>query len=265
VSEQQLFSLQEHLKLFGVTSISNLLLDAYHALAIQDNELILLLQLSRLIEDQEKHVDLLVYFEERMGIHRYSVRGILQRLRSRGLVYLPINLQDCTPSEAMLHPLYKKLLNWSDTPPQERAKEKEKPPEEEVVVLFEHLFRDINEVEYQRLRDWIVVDGWPPEVVKEALSIAALSRNLNFRYIDRILFNWQARGCRTLDDVHALEAKRNQEKEAALNQEKEVPVHRPASRRRSSAKAPGAFQVGTVGKVQETPEERRQRFARLEK
>lgn len=57
--------------------------------------------------------------------------------------------------------------------------------------------------EYEQLRQWLT--EWPPDIVGEALRMAALAGKRQFRYIDRILLNWSKANVRTLDDIHTRE------------------------------------------------------------
>jgi DNA replication protein len=44
-------------------------------------------------------------------------------------------------------------------------------------------------------------DDHQPEIIKSALRESVISGKLNFRYIDRILFEWKKNGIKTLEQA----------------------------------------------------------------
>ena len=53
------------------------------------------------------------------------------------------------------------------------------------------------------INTWLDRDGCSEELVKAALKEAVLSGKLNFRYIDRILFEWQRNNIHTPKEAQA--------------------------------------------------------------
>ena len=56
-------------------------------------------------------------------------------------------------------------------------------------------------MECESLAMWIDEDGQSPDIIKAALSESVISDKLNFRYIDRILFDWKKNGIETLEQA----------------------------------------------------------------
>ena len=48
---------------------------------------------------------------------------------------------------------------------------------------------------------WLDEDQHSPEIIKAALKEAVISGKLNFRYIDRILFEWKKNGIKTVEQA----------------------------------------------------------------
>jgi DNA replication protein len=66
--------------------------------------------------------------------------------------------------------------------------------------------------ECESLAIWIDQDDYDPVIIKAALREAVMSGKLNFRYIDRILFEWKKNGIRTIDQArnHAKKFRQHQ-------------------------------------------------------
>ena len=218
MSENAAHFLRQHLQQFGVTMLPNLLLDAYKDLNIDEKELVLLLHLLRCDMAPEPVTHAVSdYLMDMLGRSRSEVAFLLRRLHGKGILHCNRDPGTLTPHDVSLQPLYVKLLLWSDTPPAGR-KHQIASPFEELVRLFENVFSNISEIEYERLTAWVEEDHWPIDVVKEALRIAVLNRKLTFRYIDRILLNWQRNNYRTLEEVLAAN-KAFDESRAAIQEE----------------------------------------------
>lgn len=70
---------------------------------------------------------------------------------------------------------------------------------ESLYAVFEKEFgRPLSPFEGETLTMWLDEDKHEPELVKAALREAVISGKLNFRYIDRILFDWKKHGVKTL-------------------------------------------------------------------
>lgn len=66
------------------------------------------------------------------------------------------------------------------------------------VQLFEEEFgRPLSGLECEQIRQWLDRDGHPEWMINEALREAVLANKFSFKYIDRILFDWQRNRIRT--------------------------------------------------------------------
>jgi DNA replication protein len=72
------------------------------------------------------------------------------------------------------------------------------------VTLFEEEFgRPLSGLECDQIRQWLDVDGHPEWMLTEALREAVLTNKYSFKYIDRILFDWQRNRIRTKQELDA--------------------------------------------------------------
>ena len=75
-------------------------------------------------------------------------------------------------------------------------------PLQELVIQFEIEFgRLLSPIEKQEIAAWLNIDHYNPEIVKLALREAILAQVYNFKYVDRILLNWQRHGLTTTDQI----------------------------------------------------------------
>ncbi len=67
---------------------------------------------------------------------------------------------------------------------------------------FEEEFaRPLSPIEAETLSMWLDQDHHSPALIMAALREAVVSAKLNFRYIDRILFEWKRNGVKSLDQA----------------------------------------------------------------
>ena len=89
-------------------------------------------------------------------------------------------------------------------------------------IFQKELVRSLSPTEYEYINNWLE-KGLSENLIVGALKEAVLSGVKNFRYIDRVLFDWQAKGYRSMNDVEASKRKiKNISKEIpASNDDKE--------------------------------------------
>lgn len=83
-------------------------------------------------------------------------------------------------------------------------------------IFQKELVRSLSPIEYEYINNWLE-KSIPEDLIIGALKDAVLSGVKNFRYIDRVLFDWQAKGYRSMNDVEASKRK-------IKNISKEIPV-----------------------------------------
>lgn len=85
--------------------------------------------------------------------------------------------------------------------------EDDKPEEDNIYSVFEvELGRTLSPIEYELLNSWTT--KYDRKIIIEALREAVICNVKNFRYIDRILFEWEKKG---INSVDKLEKNRNKQ------------------------------------------------------
>ncbi len=88
-----------------------------------------------------------------------------------------------------------------------------KAEEKNIFELFESEFaRPLTPMEYELINAWIE-SGIKEELIKEALKEATYNGVNNFRYIDKILYEWGKKGYKTIDDINKNKTKKEEKNE----------------------------------------------------
>ena len=88
-----------------------------------------------------------------------------------------------------------------------------KASEENIFELFETEFaRPLSPMEYEFINAWIN-SGMNEDIIKESLKEATYNGVKNLRYIDKIIYEWNKRGYKTVEDVINNRFKKEEKKE----------------------------------------------------
>lgn len=83
---------------------------------------------------------------------------------------------------------------------------------EDIFKVFEReLGRTISSMELELINGWLS-SGTPEEIILGALREAVYNGANSFRYIDTIIYNWEKKGFKTMDDVKKYMRTRREEK-----------------------------------------------------
>ncbi len=202
----------------GQTSISNLLLENYTDLGLNDGEFLLLLMLMK-FDQQKEDVDLEA-LSKIMGKTDAEIGTLLNNLIVKKVVDLRTVIdasgkqRDCYD----LSFLYEKLVQIVKNQLQTRNQKQENATKEQVFDSFQKEFgRPLSSIELEEIRRWMEEDGYSPEIILLALKEAVLSQAYNFKYIDRILISWEKQNVHSAMDVQRV---KNQFEEKKTNQNK---------------------------------------------
>lgn len=195
---------------FGFTTLTNALLASYSKLGLSDSAFLVIIQLESFAQDK----NLLPSENEiaaRTNMTPGAVSTLLQNLLENDYLELVQNRdeQGLINNEYSLEPLYIKLEQYlqdhyieTKTNSGKQEIDTSTNPVNELARQFEIEFgRLLSPIEREEISAWLTVDHYDPEVIKLALREAILSQVYNFKYVDRILLNWQKMGLKTPNDV----------------------------------------------------------------
>lgn len=195
MNKEEFVSYQEQ----GVISIPNAFLWNYHKLGLNEQEFTIILLVHSYLQ-RGKLFPTPTEIAEHMSISTDSCTNLLRRLVQRGFLYIEELEENAIIFEKYsLKPLWEKLYEWL------QAQNKHKNPtvdEKSLYTTFEREFgRPLSPFECETLSIWIDQDHHDPEIIVAALKEAVISGKMNFRYIDRILFEWKKNGIQTIDQA----------------------------------------------------------------
>ncbi|WP_437182697.1 DnaD domain-containing protein [Shouchella shacheensis] len=122
-----------------------------------------------------------------------------------------------------LEPLWATLIQLLERKEQNAEEKKNESNEGELYQRFEQEFaRPLSPIEAETLSMWLDQDGHSTELIYAALREAVVSGKLNFRYIDRILFEWKRNGIQTVE-----QAKNHSDRFRKRTPKKETPSKKP--------------------------------------
>jgi DNA replication protein len=147
---------------------------------------------------------------DRCGCSPIEAGEIIERLIGRGLLSIGERLEaDGTQTHYFdFKPLWDRLRGRDPlhTPVREWKRD--------LVSVFESEFgRPLSGMECEQIRNWLDQDRLPEWMILEALKEAVLANKYSFKYIDRVLFDWQRNRIRSRAD---LEQYRQSYRERAL-------------------------------------------------
>lgn len=200
IKEQLLTWLQE-----GNITIPSFLFVNYSKMGLNEQELILLLQLQH-FQKEGNHFPTPNEISECMTISPIECMNILRKLIQKGFLEIQEDLSvESVRSEVYsLLPLQRKMVEHFILEQNLQSATNKEEEERSMYSIFEQEFgRPLSPFECETLGMWIDDDHHSNEIIKAALREAVISGKLNFRYIDRILFEWKKNGIKTIEQAKA--------------------------------------------------------------
>jgi DNA replication protein len=207
----------------GNITLPATLLNSYKEIGLNEEELVLLLHVFHYLE-KGNEFPTPNEISSKMTVSVSKCTELLRKLIQQG--YIEIN--DGHTSEGIryekysLQPLWEKLVDQFLLSKRELVKEKEQREETDIYTTFEQEFgRPLSPFECETLGMWLDDDRHEPIIIKAALREAVISGKLNFRYIDRILFEWKKNGIKTIEQAKSYGKKFRQYQSNNQRQKKE--------------------------------------------
>lgn len=202
----------------GTTSVSNLLLSNYQNIGLNDQEMMLIIHLLY-FQSKGNFFPGVTELTKRMSLGAEELMKILQHLVKKGYIYIEeATDNDGKPSELYnLKPILVKVVNEIErnfeVEQLDQQKEEQEKSAANIFKAFEQEFgRPLSPMEIELINTWIDKDNYPEGIINYALKEAVFSNKLNFRYIDKILFDWQKKNIKTVEQVREyLKSFRNQQ------------------------------------------------------
>ncbi|AMP20790.1 hypothetical protein AZF37_06015 [endosymbiont 'TC1' of Trimyema compressum] len=218
----------------GIVALPKVLFTKFRELNLTMDECFLLMELwyFKYGEDNESPAEDLLC--KTMGIDEGQLFLLLSNVIQKGMVTHEENNGSISYS---LTPLLEKLFElWSKeekADKQHNIEEKKEVVADEAIIsqgnmyqLFEGEFgRILSPIEIDNIQEWLHEKMYSESMIKEALTEAVLIGKLNFKYIDRILLDWEKKGVNSAYENEAVkknktEVKNKKTKKKSTNKSK---------------------------------------------
>ncbi len=204
------FNTYRHL---GFTTISNALLAYYVKLNLSDAELVIILQLEAFGQKGQAFPSA-DQIASNTNMTSTQVSTLIQGLIEKKKLQLRQTHDDQGKITDYydLSLLYQALSDFlkENLPVQSESGSKfkndndfdENDPLPKLIRQFEIEFgRLLSPIEREQVSDWLSIDHYDPKIVILALREAVLAQVYNFKYVDRILLNWQHLNLKSVTEV----------------------------------------------------------------
>ena len=150
-------------------------------------------------------------YSEDLNIESMKILEMIDSLSEKKLIQVDVlkNEKGLREEVILLEGFYRKLslLMVEDT------NERQFNYQSNIYEIIEKEFgRTLSPIEYEIIKAWLDND-YSEELIKEAIKEATFSGVSNLRYIDKILYEWNRVGVKTVKDVEARRKKRAQRKD----------------------------------------------------
>ncbi|NCU16414.1 DnaD domain-containing protein [Pallidibacillus pasinlerensis] len=210
----------------GVVSIPSFLFSYYKKIGLTDLECMTLLHIYSFIEngnDFPTHDEI----AERMTLNVEQCSQLIGSLVQRNYLEIIKGKSDngIYFEKYSLRPLWMRLIDEHILNEKGEIQAQQKDEEGNVFTMFEQEFaRPLSPIEIETITMWLDNDQHEPALIKAALKEAVMSGKLNFRYIDRILFEWKKNGIKTVEQAQ------EQGKKFRMHQQQKRKIDEPVKR-----------------------------------
>ena len=209
----------------GSTSISNLLLHHYHKIGMSTAELMVYLELRSYI-DRGQGDPAVKQIADHLGTSEDQVYDLINQMVKDHLMVQKMQ-KSADGKESLVYdftPLTRKLVRLIENGEDQRQQEHTHNERLKLFTILETEFgRMLNPIEMSLVNDWIDQDHYDIEVIKLALRETVLNGKYNFKYMDRILSNWDRQNLKTPQAVQAAMRQFDEQHHYANHQGKSAP------------------------------------------
>jgi DNA replication protein len=210
----------------GTLNIPQLLLSNYHTLGLNESEFVLLLHIYGHLE-KGNYFPTPEELSRPMSISSEFCSSLLRKLIQQQF----LSIEEGSSADGILfekyslNPLWEKMAEFVLQDSKMKQMQQSMEEEADIYTTFEQEFgRPLSPLECETLAMWLDQDDHNAIIIKAALREAVISGKLNFRYIDRILFEWKKNGVKTIEDARSQSQRfRSHQKPAATNESASSP------------------------------------------
>ena len=196
----------------GQMTVSNLLLNNYRQLGLDEAEFILMLQL--MSRTQQGNAIDLTELSQSMQLDTSKLGNLLRNLIEKKFLRLTTatDVAGRKYDKYDFTLLYEKLFALEQNEVTAELTQNKTTSKQEVYKNIEVEFgRLLTPMELQTIDSWLNTENYSPELIVLALREAVLNQVYSLKYIDKILLSWEKQNIKTSADVQRLCQQRRQE------------------------------------------------------
>lgn len=193
-----------HLFEEGSIALPVVFLSSYKKLGLTEEEVMLIIHIIVYQEKAEQPLPSIEALSTRMNLTTKQIAQLFKKLTNQGFLEIieEINEYGLRSERYSIVPLYQKLSETLLAEESDVSENENKADYERLFHRFEQEFgRPLSPFECEHLSQWLDQDGYSGELVEAALREAVFCGKVNFRYIDRILLEWQRNQVRTPEEA----------------------------------------------------------------
>ncbi|MED4602514.1 DnaD domain protein [Paenibacillus validus] len=184
----------------GSVEVPYWLLQYYPQLRLGEHEVMLLIHLMAFKQKEGKDFPTPEELCARMSIAQDKVITVLQKLMREGFLLIDETKDPVTGVHSEAYnwsPLLNRLAairadEWEAARRAQIVSESARGERKDIFSIFEKEFgRPLTPMEFESITGWLDKDGHPEALILAGLKEAVFAGKVHFRYIDRILLEWQ--------------------------------------------------------------------------
>ncbi|TVY09551.1 DnaD domain protein [Paenibacillus cremeus] len=196
----------------GNVDVPYWLFQYYTQLRLHELDVMLILHVMAFKQKEGKDFPTLEELKSRMSVPQEKVITSLQKLLKEGLLLIDEETDPVSGVHSEKYnwrPLMQRLaecradeLQQARLMQRKAAEGKGRSERKDVFSIFENEFgRPLTPMELESIAGWIDKDGYPEELILAGLKEAVFAGKVHFRYIDRILLEWQRNRITTVEQA----------------------------------------------------------------
>ena len=199
----------------GQTTISNYLLNNYHKIGINNQEMFIYMLIKGnhdLVIPMPEMADL----HEKTGYSEQQLFNLFHQMIEKKLAKITqVTIEGQQVDAYDFTPMYEKLslLKNDQVSQQNEVQSPKIVDSHERQSVFESIEKEfgrtLSPIEMESISQWLDIDHYSPELIQMALKEAVLNQVYNLKYMDRIISNWYKKNLKSPQQIEAYKKTRN--------------------------------------------------------
>lgn len=192
----------------GTVSVPQIFFKLYPALNLNETEAMLLLHLMSFVEKDKKEFPTIEEIQLRMAASPEQVIKALQKLLKEEWITIDEEVDPVSGIQYERYNLSGVMIKLAAAWSEKLRKDKQEQPGmvsssgKDIFSIFENEFaRPLTPMELETISGWLDQDSYKEELILTALKEAVFAGKVHFRYIDRILLEWNRNRVFTVDQA----------------------------------------------------------------